>query len=394
MNENFTKPAPLGLQKSFGFGDRLGLATPGHVAAARKFDFAPVFAQQSIREMERTERTPQEVMQAAQTALAEVGWKQPWGADADHLKLPEHVDYTAAAGFCFFTIDPSAHVRKGTLTSELESLYIGKKFDVPGVATAQFDRASLQRAVVKYGAALEHIAVMGRYIAKTMGTRPFEIEISVDETGEPTSVLEHLFIAMELKRHKVPNVVGVALRFIGDFEKGIDYKGDVKKFEKALVQHAAISKHCGPYKISVHSGSDKFGVYPIFGRVCGDLLHVKTAGTSYLEALRVVARKDTKLFIEIIEFCRGRFGIDRQSYRISTTSSQVALLPQYAGDRDEEIFLEKIAGRQLLHVTFGEVLTDTRFKPRILDVLQRNAELHAELLERHLTKHLSLLSKG
>ncbi len=394
MNENFTKPAPLGLQKSFGFGDRLGLATPGHVAAARKFDFAPVFAQQSIREMERTERTPQEVMQAAQTALAEVGWKQPWGADADHLKLPEHVDYTAAAGFCFFTIDPSAHVRKGTLTSELESLYIGKKFDVPGAATAQFDRASLQRAVVKYGAAMEHIAVMGRHIAKTMGTRPFEIEISVDETGEPTSVLEHLFIAMELKRHKVPNVVGVALRFIGDFEKGIDYKGDVKKFEKALVQHAAISKHCGPYKISVHSGSDKFAVYPIFGRVCGDLLHVKTAGTSYLEALRVVARKDTKLFIEIIEFCRGRFGIDRQSYRISTTSSQVALLPQYAGDRDEEIFLDKIAGRQLLHVTFGEVLTDTRFKPRILDVLQRNAELHAELLERHLTKHLSLLSKG
>jgi hypothetical protein len=391
---NTTQPTPLGLRKSFGFGDRTGLATPGHVAAARKFDFAPIFAQQSIREMERTQRTPQEVMQAAQTALAETGWKQPWGADADHLKLPEHVDRTAAAGFCFFTIDPSAHVGKGTLTSELESLYIGKKFDVPGLRPVQFDRASLQGAAVKYGAALEHVGAMGRHIAKTMGARPFEIEVSVDETDDPTSVLDHLFIAMELKRHKVPNVVSVAPRYIGDFEKGIDYKGDLKKFEKALVQHAAIAKHYGPYKMSVHSGSDKFAVYPIFGRVCGDLLHVKTAGTSYLEALRAVARKDTKLFAEIVEFCRGRFDTDRASYHISTTPAQVKALPKFSGPKDEPAFLDEIPGRQLLHVTFGSVLTNPQFKPRILDVLQRNAGLHAELLDKHLSKHLSLLNKG
>src|SRR5512142_1517739 len=105
MNTKVSQAVPLGLKKSFGFGDRLGLATPGHLAAARKFDFAPIFAQQSIREMERTQRTPQEVMTAARTALAERGFKGAWGADADHLKLPEHVDRTAAAGFCFFTID-------------------------------------------------------------------------------------------------------------------------------------------------------------------------------------------------------------------------------------------------------------------------------------------------
>jgi len=304
MSVNPVKPIPLGLRKSFGFGDRLGLATPGHIAAVRKFDFAPIFAQQSIREMERTQRTPQEIVQAAQAALAKAGWKQPWGADADHIKLPDHIDRAAAAGFCFFTIDPSARVGRGKLTSELEAFYICKKFDVPGVTTAQFDRASLQRTAVKYGVALEHIAMMSQHIAKTMGERQFEIEVSVDETDEPTSALEHLFVAMELKRHKVPNVVSVAPRFIGDFEKGIDYKGDLKKFEETLVQHAAIAKHYGPYKMSVHSGSDKFAVYPIFGRVCGELLHVKTAGTSYLEALRVVARTDNKLFAKIVEFCR------------------------------------------------------------------------------------------
>ena len=344
--------------------------------------------------MERTQRTPQEVMNAAASALAELGYTKPWGADADHLKLPEHVDRAAEAGFCFFTIDPSAHVGKGKLTGDLEAFYIGKKFDVPGLRVVQFDRPSAQTTAVKYAAALEHVGVMGRQITKAMGARPFEIEVSVDETDEPTSVLEHLFIGMELKRHKVPNVVSVAPRFIGDFEKGIDYKGDLKKFEASLREHLAVAKHCGPYKISVHSGSDKFAVYPIVGRVCGDLLHVKTAGTSYLEALRAVARTDTKLFAEIVEFCRGRFDTNRASYHISATVEQVRALPPYRGAKDEPVFLDEVAGRQLLHVTFGSVLAHPDFKPRIVETLQKHADLHLELLDRHLTKHLSLLSKG
>src|SRR6267378_4302881 len=96
-----TKPTILGLKKSFGFGDRLGLATPGHVAAARKSNFAPIFAQQSMREMTRTERTPREVMNAAQEALGQLGYTQAWGADADHLKTPADVRATAEVGFCF-----------------------------------------------------------------------------------------------------------------------------------------------------------------------------------------------------------------------------------------------------------------------------------------------------
>src|SRR5882672_9537709 len=119
-----TKPTILGLKKSFGYGDRLGLATPGHVAAARKSDFAPVFAQQSIREMTRTDRTPQEVMQAARSALANLNYSEPWGADADHLKLPEDVRRTAAAGYTFYTIDPSEHVSNhadGTTFTELDA---------------------------------------------------------------------------------------------------------------------------------------------------------------------------------------------------------------------------------------------------------------------------------
>ena len=384
-----TAPVPLGLKKSFGFGDRLGLATPGHFAAFQKFNFAPIFAQQSIREMERTQRTPQEIMAAAQTALGKLGYTGAWGADADHMKLPEHADRTAAAGFCFFTIDPSEYVGKGALTRELESLYLGKEFEVAGT----FDRTSLYGAAVKYGRALDHIAYLGRHIAKVMAEKPYEIEVSVDETASPTSALEHLFIALELKRHRVKNIVSVAPRFIGDFEKGIDYKGDRAKFEAALAQHVAIARQYGPYKISVHSGSDKFSVYPIFGRLCGELLHVKTAGTSYLEALRVVARTDARLFTELTEFCRGRFDTDRKSYHISTTSAQVASLPKFTG-AEEATYLDEVAGRQLLHVTFGSVLTSPQFKPRILETLHKQAGLHAELLEKHFTKHLALLSQG
>src|SRR5258706_1320796 len=105
-----THPKVLGLKKSFGFGDRLGLATPGHLEAAMKFDFTPIFAQQSIREMTRTNRTPQEVMRAAHSALDSFGYTGALGADADHLNITQDVRKTAEAGFCFYTIDPSEHV--------------------------------------------------------------------------------------------------------------------------------------------------------------------------------------------------------------------------------------------------------------------------------------------
>ncbi|HEY2953420.1 MAG TPA: tagaturonate epimerase family protein, partial [Verrucomicrobiae bacterium] len=190
-------------------------------------------------------------------------------------------------------------------------------------------------------------------------------------------------------------------RFIGEFEKGIDYRGDFKQFERQLTEHVAVARFCGPYKISVHSGSDKFSAYPIVGRVCGDLLHVKTAGTSYLEALRVVARTAPKLFAEIAAYCRGRFDTDRQSYHISATPQQIEALPAFVGGVEHEsLYLDQVAGRQLLHVTFGSVLTqgvDTkgrRFKDGILEQLVQQAALHLEFLDQHFTKHLSLLNQG
>ncbi len=413
-------PSVLGLNKSFGYGDRLGLAGPGHIATSEKFDFASIFAQQSIRELDRTNRTPEEVMQAAQKALTEVDYSKPWGADADHLKTRDDVFLTASAGYTFFTIDPSTYVNnradqmpESDLREEVaaqefdgvyggekvDSLYLGKTVAVEGIGPLSFDPESLYQAVVKYGRAIADSESMAGHIAEAMDGKDYEIEISVDETESPTSALEHLFIALELKRRSI-QIISLAPRFTGDFEKGIDFRGDLELFEATLAEHVAIARSFGPYKLSVHSGSDKLTIYPIVGRVCGDLLHVKTAGTSYLEALRVVCRKNQDLFMEIACFSAGRFSTDIASYHISTTQEDIGKLGHEQVSDIEDVYLNQDVGRQMLHVTFGSVLTmgesmsGRPFKDSILEVLHENTDLHLEVLESHFKKHLSCLCQG
>ncbi len=410
-------PTVIGLRKSFGFGDRLGLATPGHVAACRKTDFIPIFAQQSIREMVRTKRTPEDVMADAQRAVMRTAFKSDWGADADHLKTEDDVKATAAAGFTFFTFDPSDHVVNEADTmgpeelargekaliaegvfegSSLRDLYLDKRFDIDNGFALTFDEASLLRAAVKYGRAVRHCAKLGAALKEAAGGKPYEIEMSVDESEVPTTPLEHLFVARELKRRGV-EFISLAPRFIGDFEKAVDYRGDIAAFESSIAQHVAIAKFCGPYKLSLHSGSDKFSVYPIFGRLCGEMLHVKTAGTSYLEALRVVVRVDKPFFRELVEYCRGRFATDRASYHLSTTEADVERLGGVADGDLERMFLDLNEGRQLMHVTYGSVLTQGQdakgrpFRDRLMEILEKHAEMHLDFVERHFDKHLGLL---
>lgn len=114
-------------------------------------------------------------------------------------------------------------------------------------------------------------------------------------------------------------LVSLAPRFIGELEKGIDFIGDVAAFETSVAQHAAVAQKLGPYKLSLHSGSDKLSIYPAFARATSSLFHVKTAGTSYLEALRVVAQKDETLFRRIVTFSRDRYEVDRATYHVHAT---------------------------------------------------------------------------
>lgn len=407
------EPSVLGLRRSFGFGDRLGLATPGHMDAISGTSFLPMFAQQSIRELTRTQRSPEDVMKAAVTAVQQEQWPGLWGADADHLQTREDVDKMAIAGYTFYTIDPSAYVNNkadGIPQDQLSStcnkikydltvddvidLYFGKSYNLDERIKIKFNnKHSLLHSLIKYGAALQHTKKMSQWISEAC-FQPYEIEMSVDETLTPTSPLEHLFIGLELKRMGV-NIVSIAPRFIGEFEKGIDYIGSLTDFEDHYQQHVAIAKYCGPYKLSIHSGSDKFGIYPIIGKLSGDSLHVKTAGTSYLEAIRVICRTDKNLFGEIINLCRKRFNTDKTSYHVSAKLGDV---PKRIDDPELEYwYLDNDSGRQILHVTFGSVLAGGKssngalIKDLIIENLIKNDDLYREVLRKHLGKHIRFL---
>lgn len=403
------RPVLLGSRTSVGMGDRLGLATPGHIAAVRATGghVAPIFAQQSIREMARTGREPQQVLDDAMWAVFTHNWQNGYGADADHLKTTADIDRCLSAGFSFFTIDPSAHVDSAadtdstsTLVAKLSALpwevlesspddllwrYSDRSEELE-TRRVVFTSDLVTRAAVKYGAAVAHVALMYRHLAAQQA--PFELEISVDETDTPTSHAEHLYIVQELQRLGV-QWVSLAPRYTGDFEKGVEYGGDLQTLAADLSAHAEIARAYGDYKLSLHSGSDKFSVYPLIAELTRGRVHLKTAGTSYLEALRVLAVVNPTLFRAILALAAERYPVDRASYHVS---ADLARLPKQSAIADNELpsLLEQHDARQILHVTFGSVLAESGVALR--DSLRRSSDLYATMLERHFVRHLAPLA--
>ncbi len=410
----FTKPIVIGLVNSFGFGDRLGLANAGHIRSLAGYDFKPIFAQQSIRELTRTQRKPNEVMDAAVWAVFQEGYKEGYGADADHLKTTEDIDLMMKAGYKTFTIDPGEHVvneadvlseselekQAGNLPwkdlndsiSSMTGRYVGKGLKIADDFEIKVEKNDMLKALVKYGKALAHIKKMSDHINQNYSNISSELEVSVDETDSVTSPFEHFFIANELKRMNVA-FVSLAPRFVGDFEKGIDYKGDLIVFKNEYSNHLKITNYFGTYKISLHSGSDKFSVYKVIGGMHSGFVHVKTAGTSYLEALKVVATKDTALFREILDYSTGLYEIEKKSYHVSADINKVKKADKYSDNELKELFsINDI--RQILHVTYGRVLTDKNdsgkyiFREKIYKCLAENEDLHYEYLIKHFHRHL------
>ena len=166
----------------------------------------------------------------------------------------------------------------------------------------------------------------------------------------------------------------------------MDYIGDLEVFEAELAKHAAIARAFGPYKLSIHSGSDKFSIYPIIARLTGGLVHVKTAGTSYLEALRAVGQVDPVFFREILALAHERYEIDRATYRVSAELAKVPT-PDALDNADLPGLLAQFDARQVLHVTFGSVLD--QFGERLMATLQENEYVYYKMLQVHFQKHLA-----
>ena len=398
-------PVPLGIQTSFGFGDRIGLATPGHVASVQGTGIAPIFAQQSVRENTRIGRTPQQVVDDALWGIFEMGWADPWGADADHVKVVEDLPPFVAAGYTFFTIDPSDHVDNDAQIDDIETLrakvdvlpwdqlggdyaetvatYCRGPITLDGL-TLEFDEGTLLRALAKYGNAIAHALTIADALTAQMAGKPFDLEMSVDETDTPTSVHEHYYIANELVRRGLP-LVSLAPRFVGKFQKGVDYIGELDEFDADLAQQVAILHHFGSYKLSIHTGSDKFSIYPDIAVRAGSLVHVKTAGTSYLEALRVLAVEDPAFFRTILDFSRGKFEYDRKTYFLDC---QLEKVPAAAELNDEQLpgLLDQFDARQVLHVTFGSVLDE--YGDELKAFIRAHEAEYLAGLDLHFAKHV------
>jgi hypothetical protein len=410
------RPVPLGLTTSAGFGDRLGLATPGHVDALRASgavgSIAPIFAQQSVRENARTRRNPQQVIDDATLGAFVGGWQGALGADADHLKVEADIDTHLAAGFSFFTLDPGDHVRGDADTlsgTDLERAYVeevpwGALESSPADLRARmsdftleletgvlrFEAGALERAALKYGAAIAHVARLAGHLRRQAGPERAELEISVDETETPTSLAEHALFANELRRLGV-DWVSLAPRFVGAFEKGVDYRGDLAALAHSLHGHAQVARALGPYKLSLHSGSDKFSVYPIASAAAGGLVHLKTAGTSYLEAWRVAGAHAPELLHAAMQLGLERFAEDVKSYHISGRPENVpppAALP----GRAALAWLDQSDARQVLHVTFGSALRT--FGDDLRALLQAHPDDYRAALRRHFERHLSPFVAG
>ncbi len=181
---------------------------------------------------------------------------------------------------------------------------------------------------------------------------------------------------------------------MGEFQKGIDYIGDLDQFEKEFKIHADIAERFG-YKLSIHSGSDKFSVFPIIGRYTGGRVHVKTAGTNWLEAVRVIAENDPSLYRDIHAYALEKFEEAKEFYHVTTDLSK---LPELAQMSDQELgeLLEINEVRQLLHITYGFILQDKKdgryiFRDKLYKFWDDHDKEYRRALEEHIGRHINKL---
>ncbi|MDN5338066.1 MAG: tagaturonate epimerase [Thermotogaceae bacterium] len=399
-------PIPCLNKASFGTGDRLGITTPGHLRAFDNSKLFPFLAQQSVRENERTRRTWKDVLNDVVWGIFQEGYEGEFGADADHIKEEKDLLKAIDEGFTMFTIDPSEYVRELSKLTETQKnemyqkvvkklnvdKYLKKSYEIDG-KIFKFDEKNLRDAAIVYFDAIEHVEKMYRIIKEKV--RIFDFEVSVDETETPTSPLFHIFIAEELRRRNI-EFQNLAPRFVGGWQKGIDYIGDVEEFKKEIKIHAEIARYFGGYKLSLHSGSDKFSVYKYFSESTDGLFHVKTAGTSYLEAIKIIAIYSPKLYRRIHEFALKVFDKDKASYHVTTDLSKIPDIDTLSDSELPKLF-ENNSVRQLIHITYGSVLNakDERneylFRDSIHKILFEYEEEYYSSIAKHIGKHIKLL---
>ena len=292
---------PLKLEKySFGVGDRFGRQARAQLrafiqAAEHGLEIIPVW-NKSNREHVIIGSQPAGARAAAVAAVKALGWQKPFHVDADHVRL-ETVDRFVPHSD-FFTLDVAETIGKPAAPEALgafverHSELVGR-LAIPGIQEPfQTTRADIERIAGNYLLAVQEAARLYRHILEAKGGGGFVTEVSMDETDSPQTPPELLVILAALADEAVP-LQTIAPKFTGRFNKGVDYVGDIARFEREFNQDlAVIAFAVGRYglppalKLSIHSGSDKFSIYAPIRRGLGRFqagLHLKTAGTTWLE---------------------------------------------------------------------------------------------------------------
>jgi hypothetical protein len=403
---------------SFGVGDRFAHQAKAQLRAfqrlaAEGIEVVPVW-NKSNREHTFIGSEPQSVFDAAKAAVASLVWKQGWHVDADHIRLETVGRFLACSDF--FTIDVADSIGKPAAASDVAA-FLARHPELIGTVSIAgvgqpftTTRAEVEAVVAKYLLAVQDAGKIYRHIVAAKGEDNLIAEVSMDETDAPQTPLELLIILAALSDEKV-RVQTIAPKFTGRFNKGVDYVGDLVQFERefnddlAVIAHA-VAKYSLPanLKLSVHSGSDKFSLYPIIRRALartGAGVHVKTAGTTWLEEVIGLAEaggdgltlaKEIYAYAlaHVDELCApyaSVIDIDRAKLPSAEvvngwTGPQLAAAIRHIPGHPE--FNANV--RQLLHVSFKLA---AKAGPRYLDLLKSNEEIvsrqvMANLYDRHL----------
>jgi hypothetical protein len=287
---------------SIGVGDRFARQGTAQLRAclqAASHDVAviPVW-NKSWREHRITCSEPRSVRTEADQAVRELHWRRPWFVDADHINLDTVGPFVACSDF--FTVDVADYIGRSPGQDAVDAFLarhgelIGRT-EIPGIDEPfETGREAAAAAAAKYLFAVSEAGRIYRRIMQEKGEDRFVTEVSMDEIDSPQTPSELLLILVAIADDGIP-IQTIAPRFIGRFNKGVDYVGDVERFEREFAAHLAVIAWArrqydlpDNLKLSMHSGSDKFSIYAPMRRALRRFdagIHLKTAGTTWLEEL-------------------------------------------------------------------------------------------------------------
>ncbi len=403
---------PLG-KFSFGMGDRFSLQGRAQLQACllateRGAEFIPVW-NKSNREHLFVGSDPADTRAEADAAVQALGWNKPYHVDADHIRLETVERFIPHSDF--FTIDVADSIGRPADAAAIES-FVGRhpelsgRVAIPGIESPfEVGRTEVEQVANRFLLAVQEAGKIYRHIAQAKGKVKFITEVSMDETDRPQRPLELLIILAALADEKIP-LQTIAPKFSGRFNKGVDYAGDVKQFEKEFnddlaVIAFAIKQYQLPstLKLSVHSGSDKFSLYEPIRNALKKFnagVHIKTAGTTWLEELiglaeaggdgLQIAREIYAYAIgHVDEFCAPYASvIDIDKARLPSAAAVNAWTSQEfvsALRHDQTNPAYNPGFRQLLHVSFKVA---AKFGDRYLSALKK----HEQVISKNVTENL------